>query len=100
MVIQQRYVLFVLTRAKQGRDEVSCHKIIMSNKEEKTKPFQFRNIPESVHFAWKVVALFDGQTMEEFGLAAIQKHIKERQAERKDELQEAAVAMSEDVGSE
>ena len=68
--------------------------------EEKTKPFQFRYIPVSVHFAWKVVALFDGQTMEEFGLEAIRKHIKERQAARKDELQEAATAMSEDTEGE
>jgi hypothetical protein len=99
MVIQQRYVLFVLTRARQERDEVSYHKIIMSN-EEKTKPFQFRNIPESIHFSWKVVALFDGQTMEEFGLEAINKHVKERQSARKTELQEAALAMGEDTGSE
>ena len=72
----------------------------MPDKEEKTKPFQFRNIPESVHFAWKVVALFDGQTMEEFGLEAINKHVKARQAARREELQEAATAVSEDSGSE
>ncbi len=72
----------------------------MVEAEEKTKPFQFRNIPESVHFAWKVVALFDGQTMEEFGLEAINKHVKERQEARRDELREAATAVSEDSSSE
>ena len=72
----------------------------MQDKEEKTKPFQFRNIPESVHFAWKVCALFDGQTMDEFGLEALNKHIKKSQVEKKEELQKAVMAVSEDAGSE
>lgn len=68
--------------------------------EEKTKPFQFRNIPESLHFSWKVVAIFDGQTMEEFGLEAIKIHILDRQEVQKKELAEAALAISQDESSE
>lgn len=55
-----------------------------------TKNFQFRAIPEDLHYKWKIISVFEGKSMEEIGLEAIGIHVLKLMEERKGELQEMA----------
>lgn len=46
------------------------------NGETELKAFTFRNIPLTLHKAWKTCAALSGISMEEFALHALQEHIK------------------------
>ena len=59
------------------------------------KQFQFRAIPEDLHYKWKIIAVFEGKSMEEIGLEAIGIHVLKLMEERSDELQEMAQDLKE-----